>query len=86
MGKGANTRVDPRLGTWDDVRALGETVEIVADLIENRLHDTDIAGDNIRAGSSIERRKIGSERIPCNVLRRALMIRPGAPEQREMGG
>jgi sucrose phosphorylase len=32
-----HTRVDPRLGTWDDVRALGGTVEIVADLIVNHI-------------------------------------------------
>jgi len=30
-----HTQVDARLGTWDDVRALGETVELVADLIVN---------------------------------------------------
>jgi sucrose phosphorylase len=30
-----HTAVDPRLGTWADVRALGESVEIVADLIVN---------------------------------------------------
>jgi sucrose phosphorylase len=32
-----HTRVDPRLGTWDDVRALGEQVEIMADLIVNHI-------------------------------------------------
>ena len=32
-----HTRVDPRLGTWDDVRALGEHVEIMADLIVNHI-------------------------------------------------
>jgi sucrose phosphorylase len=32
-----HTRVDPRLGTWDDVRALGGTVELVADLIVNHI-------------------------------------------------
>jgi sucrose phosphorylase len=32
-----HTRVDPRLGTWADVRALGETVELVADLIVNHI-------------------------------------------------
>lgn len=32
-----HTRVDPRLGTWADVRDLGETVEIVADLIVNHI-------------------------------------------------
>ncbi len=30
-----HTRVDARLGTWDDVRALGTTLELVADLIVN---------------------------------------------------
>ncbi len=32
-----HTRVDPRLGTWADVRALGGTVELVADLIVNHI-------------------------------------------------
>jgi sucrose phosphorylase len=32
-----HTQVDPRLGNWDDVRTLGETVEIVADLIVNHV-------------------------------------------------
>jgi sucrose phosphorylase len=32
-----HTQVDPRLGTWEDVRALGDTVEIVADLIVNHV-------------------------------------------------
>jgi sucrose phosphorylase len=32
-----HTQVDPRLGTWEDVQALGETVEIVADLIVNHV-------------------------------------------------
>jgi sucrose phosphorylase len=32
-----HTRVDPRLGAWDDVRALGEHVEIMADLIVNHI-------------------------------------------------
>src|SRR5437667_11518924 len=33
----AHARVDPRLGTWDDVRTLGEHVEIMADLIVNHV-------------------------------------------------
>ncbi len=32
-----HTQVDSRLGTWEDVRALGDTVEIVADLIVNHV-------------------------------------------------
>jgi sucrose phosphorylase len=32
-----HTEVDARLGTWQDVRALGDTVEIVADLIVNHV-------------------------------------------------
>jgi sucrose phosphorylase len=30
-----HTEVDPRLGGWDDVKALGDTVELVSDLIVN---------------------------------------------------
>ena len=30
-----HTEVDARLGTWDDVKALGDTVELVSDLIVN---------------------------------------------------
>ena len=32
-----HTEVDPRLGDWDDVRALGEEVEVMADLIVNHI-------------------------------------------------
>jgi sucrose phosphorylase len=32
-----HTCVDPRLGTWDDVRALAERTDIMADLIVNHL-------------------------------------------------
>ena len=32
-----HTRVDARLGTWDDVRSLGDHVEIMADLIVNHI-------------------------------------------------
>src|ERR1700751_3129209 len=32
-----HAKVDPRLGTWNDVRALGERVEIMADLIVNHI-------------------------------------------------
>ncbi|MBN2320397.1 MAG: sucrose phosphorylase [Acidobacteria bacterium] len=32
-----HTQVDPRLGTWEDVRSLSDTVELVADLIVNHI-------------------------------------------------
>ena len=32
-----HTKVDPRLGSWDDVRALSRHVEIMADLIVNHI-------------------------------------------------
>ena len=32
-----HTMVDPRLGNWDDLRALGSTVELMADLIVNHV-------------------------------------------------
>ena len=32
-----HTRVDARLGTWEDVRALSDTVELIADLIVNHV-------------------------------------------------
>ncbi len=32
-----HTMVDPRLGTWDDLKALGTTVELMADLIVNHV-------------------------------------------------
>lgn len=32
-----HTQADPKLGTWDDVRELGKTVELVADLIVNHV-------------------------------------------------
>ncbi len=32
-----HTKVDPRLGSWDDVRALSERTDILADLIVNHI-------------------------------------------------
>src|SRR5579864_3552256 len=32
-----HAKVDPRLGSWDDVRAVGNGAEIVADLIVNHI-------------------------------------------------
>jgi sucrose phosphorylase len=32
-----HTQVDARMGTWEDVRALSSTVELVADLIVNHV-------------------------------------------------
>jgi sucrose phosphorylase len=32
-----HTQVDPRLGTWDDVAALGERVDVMADVIVNHI-------------------------------------------------
>jgi sucrose phosphorylase len=32
-----HTQVDPRLGTWEDVRGLGESVELMSDLIVNHV-------------------------------------------------
>ena len=32
-----HTKIDPRLGTWDDLRMLGKHVEIMADLIVNHV-------------------------------------------------
>lgn len=32
-----HTQIDPRLGNWEDLRSLGETVEITADLIVNHV-------------------------------------------------
>lgn len=47
-----HSRVDPRVGTWDDVRALAERAEIMADLIVNHVsrrspqfEDFDARGD-----------------------------------------
>src|SRR5438094_2197131 len=32
-----HTRIDPRLGTWEDLKNLGEVVELTADLIVNHV-------------------------------------------------
>src|SRR6201993_2949154 len=32
-----HTKVDPRLGSWDDIRSLSRNVEIMADLIVNHI-------------------------------------------------
>ena len=48
-----HTQVDPRLGTWDDVRALKGSVELTADLIVNHVsRDSPRFQDYVRNGSA----------------------------------
>lgn len=44
-----HTQVDPRLGTWDDVRALGQQLETVVDLIVNHVGIESAAFRDVRA-------------------------------------
>lgn len=47
-----HTQVDPRLGNWDDVRRLGGTVELMADLIVNHVsRDSPQFQDFVQNGS-----------------------------------
>jgi sucrose phosphorylase len=46
-----HTRVDPRLGSWDDVRSLGESVDVMADVIVNHVSaSSDRFADVVRNG------------------------------------
>ena len=47
-----HTEVDPRLGDWNDLRALGEDVEIVADLIVNHISSASPQFKNFSRNSS----------------------------------
>src|SRR5205809_6479415 len=82
-----HTRVDPRLGTWDDVRALGEDVEIMADLIVNHVSsrspqflDYDERGDESRyAGMFLTYSKVFGDGARESELLQLYRPRPGLP-------
>ena len=82
-----HTRVDARLGTWDDVRALGEHVEIMADLIVNHVSsrspqflDYDERGDESRyAGMFLTYSKVFGDGARESELLQLYRPRPGLP-------
>jgi len=82
-----HTRVDPRLGTWHDVRALGEHVEIMADLIVNHISsrspqflDYDEHGDaSPYSGMFLTYATVFGEGAPETDLLELYRPRPGLP-------
>ena len=44
-----HTQIDPRLGTWDDLKALGDVVELTADLIVNHVSSRSPQFENFSA-------------------------------------
>ena len=43
-----HTRIDPRLGSWDDVRALGDAVTVMSDVIVNHVSAESAAFQDVR--------------------------------------
>src|SRR6185369_15597501 len=82
-----HTRVDPRLGGWDEVRALGEHVEIMADLIVNHISsrspqflDYDERGDaSPYSGMFLTYTTVFGERATEGDLLQLYRPRPGLP-------
>jgi sucrose phosphorylase len=80
-------KVDPRLGSWDDIRALGRDVEIVADLIVNHISvrspqflDFHERGDKSPfAGMFLTLGRVFPEGAPEADLLRIYRPRPGLP-------
>jgi sucrose phosphorylase len=82
-----HTRVDPRLGDWPDVRALGERAEVMADLIVNHVsaqspqfQDFVARGDVSHwAGMFLTRESVFPGGASRDELTRIYRPRPGAP-------
>jgi sucrose phosphorylase len=82
-----HTQVDARLGTWDDVRALGEHVEIMADLIVNHIssrspqfRDYDERGDaSPYSGMFLTYTQVFGDGAPESDLLQLYRPRPGLP-------
>lgn len=82
-----HTRVDPRLGTWEDVRRLSETAEVMADLIVNHVSAHSPAFiDFLRAGDASPQARLflTYDRVfPAGAHERDLLAiyrpRPGLP-------
>jgi len=47
-----HTKVDPRLGSWEDVRALAERLEVTADLIVNHISSRSPQFEDLRRGGA----------------------------------
>lgn len=82
-----HTLVDPRLGTWEDIRALSRDVPVMADLIVNHLsadspqfRDFSSRGDaSPFAGLFLTRDRVFPHGATADELRRIFRPRPGLP-------
>ena len=82
-----HTKVDPRLGSWDDIRSLSRHVEIMADLIVNHisaqspqsLHFHDQGEDSPFAGMFLTLGRVFPEGARESDLLRIYRPRPGLP-------
>lgn len=82
-----HTKVDPRLGTWADVAALGEDIDLVADLIVNHIssessqfRDFLQKGDESRySGMFLTLDKVFPDGVTAEELLRIYRPRPGLP-------
>lgn len=82
-----HTKVDPRLGSWDDIQSLSRRVEIMADLIVNHisarspqyLHFHDRGADSPFAGMFLTLGRVFPEGARESDLLRIYRPRPGLP-------
>jgi len=82
-----HTRVDPRLGDWPDIRALGENIEIMADLIANHIsRHSPQARDYLAKGENsawdgllLTRDRVFPDDAPDEALATIYRPRPGLP-------
>jgi sucrose phosphorylase len=82
-----HTLVDPRLGTWDDIRTLSRDVPVMADLIVNHMsadspqfQDFSAHGDaSPHAGLFLTRDRVFPHGASDDDLRRIFRPRPGLP-------
>jgi sucrose phosphorylase len=82
-----HTRVDPRLGTWDDVKALSRDVPVMADVIVNHIsadspqfQDFSLRGDaSPYAGLFLTLERVFPHGLTDDDLRHIFRPRPGPP-------
>lgn len=78
-----HTAVDPRLGTWDDVRALARDRDVVVDVIVNHVSaDSAAFEDVVRRGGPPSTRPCSSRSTMCSPTART---RPTSPRCTALG-
>lgn len=82
-----HTAVDPRLGSWEDIKTLSKTHDVMADLIVNHISDQSSrfvdfvahGDDSPSAGMFLERRSVFPDGARSEELQAIYRPRPGEP-------